>query len=194
MAGYRDVIKDPENQNWVKSVLALHITREGLLRFVENGISQFHVAALYKITSGNPKLSAGTTCNSCATCQLLPCPAAGICRKTHGNCKYHTIQLRPCPVGICDKIKTEIEANHRFPNPSWKNTDAKTWYTNSWQIAKCYMPPDGYSDVQTPEQTDFNGIVSVILNCKTFDNIRSQARHATLFDEVKLTRLYRSRS
>lgn len=62
-----------------------------------------------------------------------------------------------------------IEQEHRFHGPSWKNTDASGWCVDSWQIAKCFMPPDGYLNVHIPQETDFNGLISIILNCKRFD-------------------------
>ncbi|KAH3836302.1 hypothetical protein DPMN_109672 [Dreissena polymorpha] len=36
-------------------------------------------------------------------------------------------------------------------------------------MAKCFMPPDGYTGVNSIQNTDFNGIINVLLNCQNFD-------------------------
>lgn len=185
MADYSDILNNPDNQNWVKIALAVHITREGLLPVVKKTILQFQSSILKNIGRASADLPA--TCNSCETYHLLSCPTTGACSRATGRCKYHSAPPRPCPEGICNKFKAEIEANHRFRTPSWKNTDAKAWCTDSWQIAKCYMSPDGYSNVQSAEETDFNGIVNVFINCKRFDYLRGKER---LFEEVNLDMLF----
>lgn len=182
MTEFLDIFKDFGHENWVKAALAVQITREALLNVVENRILKFQSSTLQNIRSASSRVPA--TCNSCETCQLLPCPTSGVCRNVRGKCKYHTTPPRPCSVGICDKLKAEIEANHCVGRPSWKDTDAKAWCTNHWQIAKCYMPSGGYCDVQTAEETDFNGIISVILNCRTFDYLRHSASSTDQFRKV----------
>ncbi|XP_060583723.1 uncharacterized protein LOC132739908 [Ruditapes philippinarum] len=57
---------------------------------------------------------------------------------------------------------------HRYYGPSYKNSDATQWCSNFWEIAKCFMPPDGYKEKASATETDFNGIISVILNHKDF--------------------------
>lgn len=182
MAEFVNIFKGLGHENWTKAALAVEIAREGLLNTVENEISKFQSSTLQNIRSASSRVPA--TCKSCETCQLLPCPTSGVCRTIQSKCIYHTTPPRPCPEGICDKLKAEIEANHCFGCPSWKNTDAKVWCTNHWQIAKCYMPPGGYCDIQTAEETDFNGIVSVILNCRGFDYLRHSASSTDQFTKV----------
>ncbi|XP_052806296.1 uncharacterized protein LOC128235525 [Mya arenaria] len=116
-------------------------------------------------------LAAGTTCSLCLTEHVLPCPTRGLCSHPR-NCKYHNTPFkihRPCPSQICDDFRDKIRAVHRYSGPSWKNTKADQWCTNHWQIAKCFMPPDGYHDVTSYDETDFNGIISVMINCTEFE-------------------------
>ncbi|KAH3691809.1 uncharacterized protein LOC127863548 [Dreissena polymorpha] len=40
----------------------------------------------------------------------------------------------------------------------------------NWEM---FLPPDGYSGVTSIRDTDFNGVISVMLNCKHFDNLMS---------------------
>ncbi|XP_052766385.1 uncharacterized protein LOC128207479 isoform X2 [Mya arenaria] len=63
-----------------------------------------------------------------------------------------------------------IEGHHRSNGPSWKNTNANDWCSNPREVAKCFLPPDGYLNVQTADDTDINGIINLIINCKFFDN------------------------
>ncbi|XP_052762362.1 uncharacterized protein LOC128205007 [Mya arenaria] len=114
------------------------------------------------------------TCNSCRTTEIVKCnPRNKVCNS--GRCKFHMdqntkqfIPTRPCRNNICDTLRDAIEQKHRFGNPSWKNTDARKWCVNAWDIAKCFMPPDGYADVENEEDTDLNGIISVYINCEEF--------------------------
>ncbi|XP_052768850.1 uncharacterized protein LOC128209061 [Mya arenaria] len=114
------------------------------------------------------------TCNSCRTTEIVKCnPRNKVCNS--GRCKFHMdqntkqfIPTRPCRNNICDTLRDAIEQKHRFGNPSWKNTDARKWCVNAWDIAKCFMPPDGYANVDNEEDTDLNGIISVYINCEEF--------------------------
>ncbi|XP_052807853.1 uncharacterized protein LOC128236780 [Mya arenaria] len=113
-------------------------------------------------------------CNSCRTAEIVQCdPGNRVC--ISGTCKFHMdpntelfIRTRPCPNNICDTLRNAIQQTHRFKNPSWKNTDAREWCVNAWDIAKCFMPPDGYADVDNENKTDLNGIISVFINCEEF--------------------------
>ncbi|KAH3875448.1 hypothetical protein DPMN_038714 [Dreissena polymorpha] len=75
----------------------------------------------------------------------------------------------------CNWFKASIEliitkqGLEKYSNPSWKNTRAELWATNHWEIAKCYLPPDGYTDIASVQGTDFNGVISILLNCTHFD-------------------------
>ncbi|XP_052786982.1 uncharacterized protein LOC128222150 [Mya arenaria] len=166
MATYKDILNEKENQNWLKGSLALRITKAGLRNLVEGDsyrVQQKIHSSI--IQAGN--LAPGTSCSLCFTENLILCPTKGLCSNPR-NCKYHNSALKmfqPCPSQICDDFRDEICAVHRYGGPSWKNTKADQWCTNHWQVAKCFMPPDGYQDVSSFDETDFNGIISVMINC-----------------------------
>ena len=79
-------------------------------------------------------------------------------------------QPRQCPANVCDKVFVEIAKQHRYSDPSWKNTLANDWASSPWQIAKAYFPPDGYTGNRSAQDTDLNGIISFMMNCKHFNN------------------------
>ncbi|XP_052271929.1 phosphatidylinositol 4,5-bisphosphate 3-kinase catalytic subunit alpha isoform-like [Dreissena polymorpha] len=80
-------------------------------------------------------------------------------------------QPRPCSMKICDEVRDNIIDEHRYGIPSWHITAAEQWASNHWEIAKCFLPPYGeYIGVGSAHETDFNGIVSIVLNCKHFDS------------------------
>ncbi|XP_052776907.1 uncharacterized protein LOC128214463 [Mya arenaria] len=132
-------------------------------------------------------------CNSCRTTEIVPCnPKNKVC--TSGKCKFHmdqnTKQLiltRPCPNNICGSLRNAIKNKHRFGNPSWKNTDARKWCVNAWDVAKCFMPPDGYAEVDNESDTDLNGIISVYINCKDFQQyfIADLSNRQNICDKVR---------
>lgn len=173
MARIQDVFTDQEMTNWLKAWLALNIAKEGLRDFVDDVLFQFKSTKYQPIYSTNT-LPITPVCTSCSTANILKCPTYGCCKRKNNVCKtMHadpTKQFRPCPNGLCDDVRDEIIKFHRYNLPSWKNTSAEQWVNNHWEIAKCYMPPDGYIGVSSILGTDFNGVISVLLNCKLFDS------------------------
>ncbi|KAH3770465.1 hypothetical protein DPMN_171752, partial [Dreissena polymorpha] len=68
-------------------------------------------------------------------------------------------------------IRAEITKKHRYTNGgSWKNSSDKLWSSNPWEVAKCYFPPKGYEGKNSAQETDFDGIISFMLNCLHFDS------------------------
>lgn len=159
-------------QFWLKGALAILFVKEALAEFVDSEIKQFQKDVLQNIITSKG-LPQGTTCSSCTTASLLKCPTGKFC-DTGRKCKAHTSihavrsPIR-CPKALCNELKDAILTEHRFKEPFWKNTEAQRWCTDAFHIAKCYMP-EGYSDVKTINETDFNGILSVIINNKRFQN------------------------
>ncbi|XP_053389102.1 uncharacterized protein LOC128552114 [Mercenaria mercenaria] len=159
-------------KNWIKAGLGVLFTKAGIEPFVHDEIEQFQQKCLSDICNNNG-LPAGTTCSSCCTENVVVCPTNRICNATRGMCNFHrnsATQYLPlgCPNKICHNFKKEIQNAHRFYGPSYKNTDASQWCSNPWEVAKCFMPPDGYKDATNAAETDFNGIISVILNYEAF--------------------------
>ncbi|KAH3791065.1 uncharacterized protein LOC127841973 isoform X1 [Dreissena polymorpha] len=171
MANLADVFTESERTNWLKALLAINIAKSGLEQFAENEAKTLH-GNIYNaiLTSG------AVACTGCQTANLLKCPSLGICKKrgAQGLCtSVHDTaskQPRPCPANVCNKVLNEIAKQHKYHNPSWKNTVAIHWASNPWEIAKAYFPPEGYAEKASAQDTDFNGIISFFMNCKHFDN------------------------
>ncbi|XP_060558473.1 uncharacterized protein LOC132718765 [Ruditapes philippinarum] len=172
MASYSPKLLEKKYNNWVKAQLAVLLTKEGVEPFVCKEIKQFQLKCLHDICYLN-SLPSGTSCSVCCTENLVKCPTNRICNVGRGKCMYHrNVATRynssGCPIKICDNFKTEIQNSHRYYGPSYKNSDATKWCSNFWEVAKCFMPPDGYKGKASAAETDFNGIISVILNHKDF--------------------------
>ncbi|XP_053382092.1 uncharacterized protein LOC128549472 [Mercenaria mercenaria] len=169
---YSSKLSGSKFKNWIKAGLGVLYTKQGIEPFVYDEIEQFQQKCLSDICNNNG-LVAGTTCSSCCTENVIVCPTNRICNVGRGKCKFHRNSatqylLAGCPNKICHNFKKEIQNAHRFCGPSYKNTDASQWCSNAWEVAKCFMPPDGYKDVTDAAETDFNGINSVIINYKAF--------------------------
>ncbi|KAH3820404.1 uncharacterized protein LOC127832627 [Dreissena polymorpha] len=175
MASLADVFTEKERTNWLKAWLAVDIGKSGLDQFADNVAKTIH-ANIYNTIL--PSVYAPVACNLCLTANLLKCPTPGICNKRGANnpCKVHDTaakQPRQCPANMCNKVFDEIKNLHKFSNPSWKNTRAEQWESNPWEIAKAYLPPDGYTEKISVQDTDFNGLISFMMNCKHFDSMFS---------------------
>ncbi|XP_052760975.1 uncharacterized protein LOC128203555 [Mya arenaria] len=169
MASYRELLKEKEAQNWVKAAFALNITKDGLHDFLEDVLTCVH-QDIYSAVRTSKGLPSGAACAHCFTENVLMCPTRGICTSTR-NCRFHNCPQKlyaPCPNGICEGVRDEIIKHHRFSGPSWKNTNADKWSTIPWEIGKCFLPPDGYKTVSSIKDSDFNGMISVMINCEDF--------------------------
>ncbi|KAH3783299.1 hypothetical protein DPMN_161234 [Dreissena polymorpha] len=164
MARLADVFTEPERTNWLKAWLAIDISKSGLEQFVENEAKTLH-GNIYNAVWAS--VQAQVSCTGCHIANLLICHSQGICNKrgAYGlrTSMHHTAlkQPQPCPANVCNKVIDAIEKQHRFLNPSWKNIKANYWTSNPWEIAKAYLPPDGYTENISVRDTDFNGIISL---------------------------------
>lgn len=103
-------------------------------------------------------------CNSCCLQNVLICPTRGVCG-VPGSCPFHLSEkYRYCPNNVCDLFRDNIRKKHVNKCPSWKNTSPDKWCKDPWEMVKCFMPPDGYANANTFEDTDFHGILNVMLN------------------------------
>ncbi|KAH3875656.1 uncharacterized protein LOC127869452 [Dreissena polymorpha] len=160
MANSYNMFNEQETNNWIKASLALTITKNGLTNFIE--------AEMRKVQA-----TVGRSCGKCAMENLIPCSTKNQCkkRKIHISTFHQFHQNKQCC--ICEKVMHTIEANHRFKGPSWENTKAELWATDWWEIAKCFLPPNGYSDVSSVHESDFNGLINVMINCSHFETCLS---------------------
>ncbi|XP_052820841.1 uncharacterized protein LOC128246603 [Mya arenaria] len=188
MASYREFLKKKAAQNWIKAALALKITKDGLQDFLEDVLTCVH-QDIYSTVRTSKGLPSRAACAHCFTENVLKCPTRGICTSTR-NCRFHNCPQKlyaPCPNGICEGVRDEIVKHHRFSGPSWKNTNADKWSTIPWEIGKCFLPPDGYKTVSSIKDSDFNGVISIMMNCEDFQNKLSfnVATQQNLLTEVR---------
>ncbi|XP_045205654.2 uncharacterized protein LOC123557924 [Mercenaria mercenaria] len=173
MTTIEQTVRDTEFQNWLKGGVAMLITKQGLEKFVEEELITFQTDILQSIYSKH-SIAAGTVCTSCTTENVLHCPTKNFCVKKH-RCNVHDSSFqekvpgRSCPKNICHHIPNAIRREHRYSGPSWKNTNAKGWCTHPVEIAKCYLPPEGYATVESLSHADFNATLSVVINKKSFE-------------------------
>ena len=167
MTDFKDMLASSD-YNWMKCSFAQRDVKTVLAEFVEEDINNLQKQMINNCLTSKG-LPSNTICNHCRMQNLLPCRTGKMCKFKNKSCSFHkdaSLQPRRCPTnGLCDFICFGIIDHHRFRGPSWKNTDASKWCTDSWTIAKCYMPPDGYLNAKSAEETDFNGVLSVIINC-----------------------------
>ncbi|XP_060570334.1 uncharacterized protein LOC132728672 [Ruditapes philippinarum] len=192
MASYSPKLLEKKYNNWVKAQLAVLFTKEGVEPFVCNEMQQFQLKCLHAIWYLNGLFS-GTCCSSCCTENVVYCRTDNICKVKHGKCTYHRnvatkYNSSGCPNKICHNFKTEIQNAHRYNGPSYKNSDGTQWCSNFWEVAKCFMPPDGYKEKASASETDFNGIISVILNHKDFQGKvhENLSNKTNLFEEARV--------
>jgi hypothetical protein len=162
--------------NFLKSVSALRLVGEGVEPLVKEGSLQYTEEII-----NQARLKAGLCgkdmCGQCTTHNAVPCNSGnGLCHYgKDGNCRFHDESdplkaSKPCPNGICQLIVGIIKSRHRFHSPNFKNSDARKWFQNPFEIMKCFIPTDGYQDIETVEDTDCAGLLSVIINCKSFQS------------------------
>ncbi|XP_060596599.1 uncharacterized protein LOC132750605 isoform X2 [Ruditapes philippinarum] len=172
MSDYRSKLDDTKFHNWIKTGLALLYTKEGLRDIVLEEIEKFKQRTFQDILA-RLNLPKDSSCIECSTGQLV----RKECSESH-----------ECPQsGLCEKFRDEIRLAHKHNKPSWRNTDARKWCNDSWQIAKCFMPREGYKDKNSFMETDFNGIISVILNYKPFqDKVKEDlTQKSNAFEEAR---------
>ncbi|KAH3770857.1 hypothetical protein DPMN_172154 [Dreissena polymorpha] len=136
-------LRKKEEQNWLKCWIANDTTRKVLAQLADLGFKAFYNHIRQDIHAKHGILET-TTCISC------------------------TDLSKQCL--LCSEIGNQIWYHHRFKQapvkgPSWRNTNITKWCTDSWELAKCYMPPTGYKDKASAGETDFNGIIGAIYNC-----------------------------
>ncbi|WAR23900.1 hypothetical protein MAR_037569, partial [Mya arenaria] len=99
--------------------------------------------------------------------QKVPVPACTTCsskdvQKKNASCRYH------------NDFRDELVKEHAYGQArgigalTLKNTKAENWAHSAWEVVKVFMPPAGYENKTTIEETDFNGIAAFIINCKRF--------------------------
>ncbi|XP_052797932.1 uncharacterized protein LOC128229999 [Mya arenaria] len=138
-------INQPESRNWLKQWRAVFVTRQAILPTVSTEATQLHGDILHK-----------AQVPACTTCSFRDVQNRRL------RCHYHTV------------FRGELVNEHAYGLAkgidalTLKNTKAENWIHSPWEIAKVFMPPAGYENKTTIEETDFNGIAGFIINCKRF--------------------------
>ncbi|XP_045195955.2 uncharacterized protein LOC123551244 [Mercenaria mercenaria] len=170
---FRHRIAEGNFQNWLKAYLVISFVKDDIKTCVSEKISLWFEKLLKEISISKGKEK--EICTECKTQNVLHCSTKHVCvmDKTM-QCQFHNSaekKYKPCPKGICKRIKDNIKAFHASKIPSWTNTRAERWCQNPWEIAKCFMPPNAYLNADSVDETDLNGILSVVINHKEFRDI-----------------------
>ncbi|XP_052270121.1 uncharacterized protein LOC127871354 isoform X2 [Dreissena polymorpha] len=104
------------------------------------------------------------------------CIALSVTKEGLTNFVENTMKKVHAALGKCSSYEKAIISHHRFSGPSWKNTKRHYWKSNWWEIAKCFLPPQkGYADVSSVQESDFNAVINIIMNCTDFKNYLSSS-------------------
>jgi hypothetical protein len=166
-----------EDENIIKGMTAMRLLKEGVEQLLEKGSLQYTEEIINQARQ-EAGLRGKDVCGQCTTHNAVPCKFGnGLCHHgKEGNCRFHDKSdprkaFKICPKDICNRIVWIIKSRHRFHSPNFKNTDARRWFQNLFEIMKCFIPTDGYQDIETVEDTDCDGLLSVIINCKCFRSL-----------------------
>ncbi|KAH3797120.1 hypothetical protein DPMN_150695 [Dreissena polymorpha] len=146
MAANTNLLTDKETNNWFKASIALNVTKQGLTNFLTTELHNVHIVV-------------GRSCGNCPFQKLVPC--------------HKSQKPQPCPT--CDKVNQNITSQHRYGRPSWRNTRSEKWALDYWEKGKCYLPPDGYRSFSSVQESDFNGVISIMFNCLHFQTCLSSS-------------------
>lgn len=189
---FKDKIAKKEFCFWQNAVLATVITKRGLTGIIKSNIYELH-NAIVKQAKSEANLKDDIHCSNCFIQNILPCgQRKDICGSNPRKCKFHAgpgENNKPCRMNLCHKVYRLIIDVHEDRKPSWKNTDARKWFSEPWEIAKCFCPPTGYTDKHTAEETDLNGFLCILIYCSHF--IQQFGTDANIFkSKAKLVGIY----
>ncbi|XP_061483435.1 uncharacterized protein CXorf38 homolog isoform X1 [Rhineura floridana] len=134
-----------EYKNWVKAGHSLLLLRGALQRFAGEQIQDFHRQLLARLSPP------GSRCN--------------------GRCTPRGKQFQPV-CSLCKEWKKEILNHHTHRNGevNWGNCRPWLWPSNSWELAKAYMPR-GKADICGPDKCDASALLNLFTFCDHFSNI-----------------------
>lgn len=133
--------KTNDEKGWWKSWKALCILRDGLCTFVEDTIKSTHTLAINSLPA------------------ISKCAIRG------------TVQNHSCDNHFISAIEKLRSAHYKpFGNKMLKNSDRTKLCSSEWEFAKCFIHADGYRNKTSIQETDLNGIISIVKNCSTFQN------------------------
>uniref|UniRef100_A0A8C3S8P5 Chromosome X open reading frame 38 n=1 Tax=Chelydra serpentina TaxID=8475 RepID=A0A8C3S8P5_CHESE len=138
-----------EYKNWVKAGHCLVLLRDALQRFAGEQLRAFHRQLLAR--SPARLAPPGRLCRS----RCLP---RG--RQFQSSCS------------LCTEWKKEILKHHTNRNGEvhWGNCKPWLWPSNSWELAKAYMPR-GLMDISGPDKCDAAALLNLFNFCDHFSGI-----------------------
>ncbi|XP_029139782.1 uncharacterized protein CXorf38 homolog [Protobothrops mucrosquamatus] len=138
-----------EYKNWLKAGHSLLLLKAALQRFAGEQIHAFH-----------RRLIAGDSA------RLTP---SGF--QCGGRCVPRGKQFQPS-CSLCKEWKKEILSHHthKMGDIYWGNCRPWLWPSNSWELAKAYMPR-GKADTYGPDKCDASALLNLFIFCDHFNNI-----------------------
>lgn len=100
-------------------------------------------------------------------------PAHSICKLSTSSASPHT--------QVCDhQLIAHIQRLHTNPTSHWCNADKKKLCRSSWEVAKCFIHASGYRNKTSLQETDLNGILSILRCCIVFQQGYFHTKFTTL--------------
>ena len=157
MATLEDRIRNPKFNNWVKSALTLDFARDAVKEFVESENKTNHESLIKNISA------------ACSSCSF----------ETSSTCQDKSCSNK--------ELSERIKNAHFQKKPSFGNTNPKDCWSQPWEFAKCFMPSNGYQGIRSVDDTDFPGLISVIVNSWDFKKcLQATSRGPEIFYKVHL--------
>ena len=148
--------------NFLKVGLALVQLQKGLSPFITRKLQTIHDTIINNIR--------GAYCGSCTTGNILIHPRKN-CKGSGCVCWCDPfLKRRPCK-GHCKRFYDELVKLHRYDSPQMKYVSIPDMFNDPWQVAKCFLPPSGYTTIASANDCDATGLCSIIINCTEFGTI-----------------------
>ena len=142
MATLDERLKDDDYRHWVKSVLCLQYTKDGLVPLADRTGQNLHNTVLAQMRkSGNPS-------------------ANGICTPAR-------IDLKKKTVICCSNCNAFLVETKKYCTGTLNlnNSDVTNLHDQPWQLAKLFMNPGQDVTNTVPGQTDLIGILNFLDHC-----------------------------
>ena len=142
MATLDERLKDDDYRHWVKAVLCLQYTKDGLISFACKKSQDLHNAVLAQMRqSGNPSAD--------------------------GVCSTARIDFRRKAITCCANCNAFLIEAQKYCSRTLNlnNFDITDLHNQPWQLAKLFMNPGQDVNNTIPGQTDLSGILNFLDHC-----------------------------
>lgn len=143
MSSLEDRLRKPEYLNWIKVGQAVRLVGDGLRKFTDTTIKDYH---------GQLKTHLGSaTCQKQCKAKKDPDPQGS------GGCL------------VCSRWKEKLMSKHMNKRVFWRNVDPKLWPLAAWEMAKFYMPSgQKHNKPITANDLDATHMMNLLNNCTEF--------------------------